>query len=449
MFKNFRLHIVSRILLILALGFAMLYILTQTHFWLVAFWLGLAVIILTSELIYFIERSHKDLENFLLSIRQSDFSTLFPGLRNKGSNDELKQAYTEILKVFQHLRSEKESGHQYLQTVVEHIKVALVCYDDKEEIHLMNGAARQLFGKPYIKNIKALEQIDKPLLETIRHLEAGKKELVKVMRQGHALHLSVQATAFKLGHKSYKLVSFQDIGSELEAQEVESWQKLIRVLTHEIMNSVIPIATLSSVVNEMLQEKAAQHPHPEEEEKQEIRNSLQTIENRSKGLVSFVRAYASLTQTAKPVMQDVAVEVLFNRVYTLLRPAIDKKHIKFTIRLLQEDLQLKADPELLEQVLINLLLNAIDALEHTADPAIELTAGRTGSGQTALQVKDNGTGIDEQTIQHIFVPFFTTKKKGSGIGLSLSKQLMLLHKGNITVQSVKGEGTVFKLTFPS
>jgi two-component system, NtrC family, nitrogen regulation sensor histidine kinase NtrY len=149
------------------------------------------------------------------------------------------------------------------------------------------------------------------------------------------------------------------------------------------------------------------------------------------------------------VMQDVAVEVLFNRVYTLLRPAIDKKHIKFTIRLLQEDLQLKADPELLEQVLINLLLNAIDALEHTADPAIELTAGRTGSGQTALQVKDNGTGIDEQTIQHIFVPFFTTKKKGSGIGLSLSKQLMLLHKGNITVQSVKGEGTVFKLTFPS
>lgn len=416
MFKNFRLHIVSRILLILALGYAMLYILTQTHFWLVAFWIGLVIVILISELIHFIERSHKDLENFLLSIRQSDFSTLFPSLRNKGSNDGLKQAYSEILKVFQQLRSEKEFGHQYLQTVVEHVKVALICFDEKEEVQLMNQAAHQLFGKPYTKNIKAFEQIDTSFLETIRRINAGKKELVRVTIQGTTQHLSVQATAFKLEHKSYKLVSFQDIGSELEAQEVESWQKLIRVLTHEIMNSVIPIATLSSVINEMLQEKAAQNSHqvhPEDEEELEIRNSLQTIENRSKGLMNFVRAYSSLTQTVKPLMQDIQVEALFTRVYTLLRPTIDKNHIKFTILLLQENLRLTADPELLEQVLINLLLNAIDAVETKETPTIELIAGITGIGQILLQVKDNGTGMDEQVVERIFVPFFTTKKKGS------------------------------------
>jgi nitrogen fixation/metabolism regulation signal transduction histidine kinase len=426
----------------------MVYILTETHFWLVAFWVGLAIIMLLSELIRYIERSHRDLENFLLAIRQSDFSSLFPSLRNKGKDDGLKQAYHEILKVFQGLRSEKEFGHQYLQTVVEHIQIALICYDEKEEVQLMNEAAYQLFGKPYIKNIKALELTDKHLLETIRNLAAGRKELVKVTIQNATLHLSVQATAFKLGQKSYKLVSFQDIGSELEAQEVESWQKLIRVLTHEIMNSVIPIATLSSVINEMLQEKAIQNAHhsqPEEEEDADIRNSLQTIENRSKGLVSFVRAYSSLTQTAKPVMREVKVAELFTRVYTLLRPGIDKKGINFTILLLQDDLRIMADPELLEQVLINLILNAIDALEGREKPAIELTASINAGQQTVIQVKDNGAGIDEEVLQNIFVPFFTTKKKGSGIGLSLSKQIMLLHKGNITVQSAKGEGTVFRL----
>jgi nitrogen fixation/metabolism regulation signal transduction histidine kinase len=437
-------------LLIVVLGYAMLYILTETYFWLVAFWIGLAIVILISELIHYIERSHRDLENFLLAIRQSDFSSLFPSLRNKGTDDGLKQAYYEILKVFQGLRSEKEFGHQYLQTVVEHVKIALICYDEKEEVQLMNEAAYQLFGKPYIKNIKALELTDKSLLETIRNLAAGRKELVKVNIQGTTLHLSVQATAFKMGQKSYKLVSFQDIGSELEAQEVESWQKLIRVLTHEIMNSVIPIATLSSVINEMLQEKAAQNPNPAQEEDEEdidIRNSLQTIENRSKGLVSFVRAYSSLTQTAKPVMREVRIEELFTRVYTLLRPSTAKKGIKFNILLLQEKLRIMADPELLEQVLINLILNAVDAVEGRQNAAIDMIAGINPSGQPLIQVKDNGAGIDEEVLQNIFVPFFTTKKKGSGIGLSLSKQIMLLHKGNITVQSVKGEGTTFRLTF--
>lgn len=448
MFKTFRLHIIFRILLILALGYAMIYILTQTHFWLVAFWVGLAVIILVSELIHFIERSHKDLENFLLSIRQSDFSSLFPSLRSKGSNDGLKQAYLEILKVFQHLRSEKEFGHQYLQTVVEHVKVALICFDDKEEVQLMNEAAYGLFGKPYIKNIKALEQVDKQLPISLRSLAVGKKELIKVSIQNNILHLSIQATAFRLGQKSYKLVSFQDIGSELEAQEVESWQKLIRVLTHEIMNSVIPIATLSSVINEMLHEKAAQSPdHLEDEEDVDIRKSLQTIENRSKGLVSFVKAYSSLTQTAKPVIEQVRIEELFTRVYTLLRPGIDKKGIRITVLFLQEDLCLMADPQLMEQVLINLILNAVDALENSDNPVIEVTAGVNEKGQTVLQVKDNGAGMDEQLLQNIFVPFFTTKKKGSGIGLSLSRQIMLLHKGSITVQSAKGEGTIFRLSF--
>lgn len=446
-YKHFRTNIVLRILLILSLGYAILYVATQTHFWLVAFWIALLVVILTLELISYVERSHKNLNNFLLSIRQSDFSTVYPTLPHKGSQESLKQAYHQILKVFQQLRSEKEFHHQYLQTVVEHVKVALICYDEAEEVQLMNQTAKQLLGKPYIKNLKALAQIDSTLLESIRRLQPGNKELVSLQVNGSAQNLSMQATSFKLKQKPYKLVSFQDIRSELETQEVESWQKLIRVLTHEIMNSVIPIATLTSVINEMLQDSKESHEkqhnlaHLDEEDVMDIRTSLQTVESRSRGLISFIKAYSSLTQTVKPVYREVRVEELFTRVYTLLRPDIEKKQIQFTSVILQENLCMMADQELMEQVLINLVLNAIDAVEGKEHAAIELIARIDENKRALLQIKDNGTGMDEETLQHIFVPFFTTKKKGSGIGLSLSKQIVLLHKGNITIDSQVGKGS--------
>lgn len=449
-YKYFRINVIIRIVLLMLAGYSIIYVLTQTHFWLVAFWIMLFVVILTIELIHYVERSHKDLSNFLLSIRQSDFATVYPAVNGKRSQDGLKQAYHEILKVFQRLRSEKEFQHQYLQTVVEHVRVALVCFDEQEEIQLINEAAKNLFNKPYLKNIQSLGQLSPKLLEAIRQLEIGKKELIKLELNGSLVNLSLQATTFKMGQKSYKLVSFQDIRNELEAQEVESWQKLIRVLTHEIMNSVIPIATLTSVINEMLHEHEEKHhslSHLDDEDALDIRTSLTTIENRSKGLISFVKSYSSLTQTAKPVFAQVPVDQLFSRVYTLLRPGIEKKHIKFNLILLQENLFIQADAELIEQVLINLVLNAIDAVESRESPTIELIAGKLPSNQILLQVKDNGIGMDQEVQQHIFVPFYTTKKKGSGIGLSLAKQIMLLHKGNINVHSVPGEGSNFRLYF--
>lgn len=452
MFRNFRFHIVIRLLLILVLGYVAVYVATQTHFWLVAFWIGLLVVILTIELIRYVERSNKDLYNFLLAIRQSDFSTIYPTFDNKGSSDRLKEAYTEILQVFHQLRSEKEFHHQYLQLVVEHIKVALLCYDEREEIILMNDGAKKLLSKPYLKNIQALLQIDNTLPNLIRQLEAGQRELLKVEINGVSLHLSIQATAFKMQQKHYKLISFQDIRNELEAQEVESWQKLIRVLTHEIMNSVIPIATLTSVINGMLVENDGQSRNLatlDEEDASDIRNSLQTIENRSKGLLNFVKAYSSLTRPIKPVFGEVSLKELFSRVHTLLKPTLDKKVINFEVNLPSLHLRLLADLELIEQVLINLLLNAADAVEGKPTPRIQLTANKTSDNTIVIQVKDNGTGIEEQILENIFVPFFSTKPKGSGIGLSLSRQIMLLHKGNITVQSNIEEGTTFTLLFPA
>jgi nitrogen fixation/metabolism regulation signal transduction histidine kinase len=426
-----------------------IYVATQTYFWLVSLWISLMAIILIIDLLRYIERSHKDLSNFLLSIRQSDFSTVYP-VSGERSQDVLKQAYQEILKVFQQLRSEKEFNYQYLQTIVEHVNVALFCFDEREEIQLINEAGHTLFGKPYLKNIQSLSHIHPDLPETIRQLLPGKKDLIKVQVNGSLLNLSVQASAFKLQQKYYKLVSFHDIRNELEAQEVESWQKLIRVLTHEIMNSVIPIATLTSVINGLLTESQVpsnNFAQLSEEDASDVRNSLQTIEARSKGLVSFVKAYSSLTQTIKPTFREVQVEELFSRMYILLKPGIDKKGIRFERLFTEPGLRLQADLDLIEQVLINLVMNAIDAVQGREHPTIELTGGKTASNQVIIQVTDNGTGITEEIQQHIFIPFFTTKKQGSGIGLSLCKQIMLLHKGNITVQSEKDKGSTFSLYF--
>ncbi|QHT67554.1 GHKL domain-containing protein [Rhodocytophaga rosea] len=448
-YKNFRINVIIRILLILTAGFMAIYVATQTYFWLVSLWIILLALILIFELIRYIERSHKDLSNFLLSIRQSDFSTVYP-VSGERSQDELKRAYQEILKVFQQLRSEKEFNYQYLQTIVEHVNVALICFDDREEIQLINEAGHSLFGKPYLKNIQSLSYIHPELPEMIRHLLPGKKDLIKVQLNGSLMNLSVQASAFRLQQKYYKLVSFHDIRSELEAQEVESWQKLIRVLTHEIMNSVIPIATLTSVINGLLTESQVQpntFAQLSEEDASDIRNSLQTIESRSKGLVSFVKAYSSLTQTLTPTFREVQVEELFSRIYTLLKPGIDKKGIRLERIFTDPDLHLQTDLDLLEQVLINLVMNAVDAVQGRENPVIELIAGKTSKNQIIIQVTDNGAGISEEVQQHIFIPFFTTKKQGSGIGLSLCKQIMLLHKGNISVQSQKDKGSTFSLYF--
>jgi two-component system, NtrC family, nitrogen regulation sensor histidine kinase NtrY len=449
---NFRLNIALRILLIIGLGCGAVYVATQTYFWLVSVWIALLALVLLIELIRYVERSDKDLLNFLLAIRQSDFASVYPVANTRNSQVRLRLAYQEILEVFKRLRSEKEFGHHYLQTVVEHVNVALICYDSSETIVLMNEAARQLTGKPFLRTVESIERLHPLLLRAVRKLRPGGRELVKVEINGRPLHLSVQSAVLRLQAQTYTLLSLQDIRHELEAQEVEAWQKLIRVLTHEIMNSVIPIATLSSVVNEMLTYDKGRESALDslsEEDTADIRYSLQTIENRSKGLISFVKAYSSLTKTVEPVLAEVSVDSLFSRLHTLLNPGIAAKKIHLSYTVLPPQLRIRADAELLEQVLINLIMNAADAVaESTSAPRIELTARLATDGQAIIQVSDNGSGMTEEVRQQIFIPFYTTKKKGSGIGLSLSKQIMHAHKGTISVQSRPGEGSIFTLSFP-
>ncbi|SDK86157.1 Histidine kinase-, DNA gyrase B-, and HSP90-like ATPase [Catalinimonas alkaloidigena] len=451
-FNRFRWGILIRVGLILLLGFAAV-LTTQTHFWLVAGWLGLFAALLTGELIRYVERTQRDLGNFLLSIRQGDFTGNYRRRARNLHEELIGQAFQDIMQVFQQLRRERESEHLYLQTIVQHVGVALLCFDAAGEIRLMNEAARQLFRRPYLKNIQNLREVADhapALTAVLERLPSGQRELVRLVMQGQLMNLSVQATELKLEGEWLKLVSFQDIRSELEAQEVESWQKLIRVLTHEIMNSVIPIATLASVTHQMVEGMVPASPGKttlDEEETTDLLESLRTIEKRSKGMAHFVEDYRSLTQMPVPVFTDVEVLALFRRVIALHRPRLEAQQVALKLQVTPETLRVTADPELLEQVLINLMLNALDALQAWPSPVLWLVGYVQPNGRVALQVKDNGPGIPPNLLEQVFVPFFTTKKNGSGVGLSLSRQIMRLHRGSLQVQSEPEKGTVVTLHF--
>jgi len=297
-----------------------------------------------------------------------------------------------------------------------------------------------------------LEDFNKEMVETILKLKSGERSLVKVYDNDELLQLAIFATEFTLNERIIKLVSIQNIQHELEEQEMEAWQKLIRVLTHEIMNSITPIASISSTVNSILQEitedaKDKDGKDVDPETIKDIREALTTIHKRSTGLLHFVETYRNLTRIPKPNFQIFLIKNLFNHVGVLLEEEFKKKNISFDYSIYPKSLELAADEDLVQQVVINLLRNAVQGAELQEKPVIELKAFVNERGRVIIQVVDNGSGIQEESMDKIFIPFYTTKKEGSGIGLSLSRQIMGLHGGTITVNSDPDVKTEFTLRF--
>jgi two-component system nitrogen regulation sensor histidine kinase NtrY len=444
---SYRIMVILRILLILFFGFAGVVIATLTPYWLISAWLGLFVILLAVELIRYHERSKKVLREFLHSIEQDDFSSI--SIADEKDAD-LQSAYQKILDKFRFLRIEKETHYHYLQRVIEHVDTALICFDTDEQIQLVNRAAKELLGLQRISDLMALEKIDNNLVWRIRKLKTGQREMIRVIRDGRILNLSIRGTEFKLKQKKYKIVSLHDIKPELDEQEVDSWQKLVRVLTHEIMNSTIPITNLVGFAREFLVDEEG-HPKKipglKEEEIKDLVESLTTAESRSQGLVNFVQTTKSLTKIPEPSLSEISIDKLFSRLKELFKHEMEQKKIECKLYQEKPDMVFHTDVELIEQVLINLIRNAIDALKDTKNPVIEINAHKNHSGSLAISIKDNGQGIDKESLENIFVPFFSTKKEGSGIGLSLSRQIMHKHKGRIDVESEPGKGSCFTLEF--
>jgi two-component system nitrogen regulation sensor histidine kinase NtrY len=284
-------------------------------------------------------------------------------------------------------------------------------------------------------------------------MKPHQRALVKVQADGDTLNLALYSREFKLRDQKLTLVSIQNIQSELEEKEIESWQKLIRVLTHEIMNSITPIASLASTIDDLIEESARPDRLAEAEEAarrealSDIHHAARTIQKRSQGLLQFVDAYRNLTLIPQPRPETFPIAELFERVEKLMIPQFGEKVRGFRASVEPEDLKLYADPALIEQVLINLLLNAAQAISGRDDASISLSAYQDGQARILIEVRDNGPGIAAENIDKIFIPFFSTKEGGAGIGLSFSRQVMHLHRGSISVHSRPGEETVFTLRF--
>ncbi len=445
-YRHFRTLCVVRVAFLCATICALVFVLFQTSYYTTVFILAGIVLYQAWALIHFVERANRDLTRFLQAIRYEDFSQSFSGRGLGSAFDDLKEAFNEVLNAFRKTRAEKEENFQYLQTVVQHVGVGLVCYDVGGRIELMNTAARRLLRRPHVHNVRELRTVSESLSDTLLALRPGDRTLVKVQDEDELLQIVIHATEIRMRGESFILASVQDIQSELEEQEMEAWQKLIRVLIHEIMNSITPISSLASTVRGHFPESdrpQSLDPHVVTD----VHAALETIQSRSEGLQQFVDTYRQLTRVPRPDFQICPVGELFARVVNLMRPECEKERIGLRTRVEPETLEVTADPHLVEQVLINLVRNALQALAGRDQARVELAAGLDRRGRVLIRVRDNGPGILEDVQERIFIPFFTTRQEGSGIGLSLCRQIMRQHRGAISVQSTPDEETVFTLRF--
>ncbi len=448
-FRKFRIQVVIRVAIIGAFMAAFVFAVNQPSWYIASVISALCALLVMIGLIRYVERTNRDLGNFLQSIKNKDFSSIYSVKFRDKSYALLHDAMNEVMYEFRNVRIEKEIHYQYLQMIIEHINVALICFDAEGDIHLVNQAAKDLFNMKRLTHIGGIGKLDKKLLEAVKKANTGNGLLVKTLINGEMVGLSLKGTVFKIQEKTFRLVSLQNIKTELEEQELESWQKLIRVLTHEIMNSVTPVSSLSTAINEMLEREGHGISNLAELDSNDLDDMLEgmkTIEKRSKGLLDFVGTYKNLTRLPKPAFTEVHVIPLLNHLKTLMKSEIGKWNIDLQIRCSEKDPVIDADHEMIERVLINLIMNAIDALHEVEDPVITIEVS-SRNHQILIEVRDNGKGISPEDIDKIFIPFFTTKKKGSGIGLSLVRQIMRLHKGSIAVKSEPGQFTLFTLRF--
>ncbi len=392
-----------------------------------------------------IDRTNNDLTRFLQSIKYSDFSQTFSSKKLGKSFDKLSESFNQVMDQFRKTRGEKEEQNRYLHTVLRHVGVGLIAFDTTGKIEFINPAARKILGINTVSHLNILDQFDKSLSLKMIELKAGERSTIKIYDETDVVQLVVYATEFKMRDTQYKLVSLQNIQSELEEKELEAWQKLIRVLTHEIMNSVTPISSLSSTVNQMLTNGNADNL--DEEHISDIKSAVNTIHRRSEGLINFVENYRSLTKIPKPNFEIFPISGLFDRIEKLLSNELKRENITLKKYVEPASLELTADPSMIEQILINLIINSIHALQVQEKRSITVKASLSNKGRVLIKVSDNGPGITEDVQEKIFIPFFSTKSNGSGIGLSLARQIMRSHRGNIRVSSILNEGATFTLVF--
>ncbi|WP_298753829.1 HAMP domain-containing sensor histidine kinase [uncultured Psychroserpens sp.] len=395
----------------------------------------------------FVKRRFVAMDDFFEAVKYRDFSRWFPEDRGPKDIRFLYTGFNEINRTIKEINSQNQAQYVYLQKILEMVDIGIIAYNlETGDVLWVNDSFGEILDMPSFKNIRFIENRKPELFNTIFETYHREPNSISIALQNENIKILISDTVFQVDDDAFKLIVIQDIDNTLNKNESESWKKLLSVMTHEIMNSIAPISSLADTLQSNLQ-IAIKQPKESNLELDDLNSGIKTIKNRSDGLLKFAKTYRSLSKVTNLNLQRVKVSELFSNIQLLMAPSIEAKNIDITFKISGPKLELDIDTHLIEQVLINLILNAVDACKHKEDAQIKVSASQNTSRNIVLKVYDNGTGIPQDILENIFVPFFTSKATGSGIGLSLCKQIMLLHKGKILVKSLEGEGSVFSLVF--
>ncbi len=445
-FKKVEWSILIRVLLLFATLSGAAYLLVSGFFQFMAF-IAPIVFYQVIEFYRFQRKVHVELDQFVESVHYRDFSRHFDVKHAPLELQPMRKGFNEINSTFKVMSKEKETQYQYLQKILELVDTGILSYQqDDGTVVWMNESLKRMLQLPYLKTIHSLSRRDEGLYKEIMTLKPGENKVGTAHLEKNAFKILLSATAFQTDGIIYKLIAFQNVNEALDETESRAWQKLLSVMTHEIMNSIAPISSLAETLKSRLQESMKSLKN-EGGSLDDLELGIDTIKRRSEGLLKFAETYRNLNKITTPNLKNVYVRDLFENLQQLMQPTLDQKNIDLEIILMDTDLALDIDASLIEQVLINLLVNGIEAVKEKPNAKVILSAFLASNHKTLIKVADNGIGMTDEVMDKIFIPFFTTKKNGSGIGLSLCKQIMMLHKGNIQVQSKEGEGTAFVLQF--
>jgi len=409
----------------------------------------LATLLLGHDIVRFVSKTNTELVRFLDAARYADFSQRFDMKSDGTGFGELGQTFNDILERFRLSRSEKEAELRQLRALSEHVPVPLLSLFPNGEIVQHNNAARRLFGVHRVTKLEDLQAFGGDFAHNVFAIEPGERRLVTFSVDDMEQQLTIAATRVTVAGQSEKLMSLQDIQSELDVAQLQAWQDLVRVLTHEIMNSITPVASLAKTAADLVEDAAKKLEGSPDvvEELQDVRSAVETVARRSDSLMHFVGGYRRLTRLPAPKKTIASVKDIFSDIEQLTAAEMKERAVKLTGIIEPSGLEINCDADMIQQVLINLLQNAAHALEGKDTKEIRMIARMSRRGQTVLEIQDSGDGIAEDIISKVFVPFFTTKRDGSGVGLALSRQIMLAHGGSLKVQNHEDGGAHFTLTF--
>lgn len=447
--KNLYINLLVRVLIIVILSVLTGYLIATGKSLRINLICLLAIVVLTINLISFLNGMNRKIRYFFDSVRNDDSSLSFSVEEKNITVKEIYKNMNRVNEQIKKLKIDNRNQEQYFRILIEHLATGIITYNNKGFILHSNSSARKLIQTDVLTHIKQIERIDARLFQIINSIKPTERRLVPLHTERGEIQLSLKTASFRTNNDELIILSIQDIKNELDEKEVESWMKLIRILMHEIMNSIAPITSLSESLSNIYSNEG-QPVLPDQLTSKTIATTLKglnVIKDQGKGLMSFVESYRKLTRIPEPEKQLFKISDLFNRLEILYDSHVKKDKFELSFSVKEPDLEIFADQNLISQVLINLIGNAHDSIKNNPAGKILISAGTDHELHPEICVMDNGPGIPEENLDEIFIPFFTTKQNGSGIGLSISRQIMRMHKGNLKVRSVPGKETIFCMSF--